>query len=270
MMLTRCPSCHTAFRVTPEQLKARAGKVRCGHCNATFNALETLEEGAPATPPAPTPVEETTFLNGHPEAEPLKNDVAPYPEESAQESNDAFVAAMRSDEHITAISVEQPRPARWRIAVWSLAPLALAMLLGAQTVYAFRTTLALSQPAWRPTLAGWCATLGCDLPLPHQAELVGIESSDLHPDPQAKNLLVLSATIKNRAAYAQAYPYLELTLTDTRDQPLARRVFLPADYVDGNERLRSGLAQNVELPVNLWLDATSVPATGYRLYLFYP
>ena len=48
MMLTRCPSCSTAFRVTPEQLKARAGKVRCGHCSAVFNALETLEDMPPA------------------------------------------------------------------------------------------------------------------------------------------------------------------------------------------------------------------------------
>jgi ribosomal protein L11 methyltransferase len=48
MMLTRCPTCSTAFRVTPEQLKARAGKVRCGHCSAVFNALETLEDAPPA------------------------------------------------------------------------------------------------------------------------------------------------------------------------------------------------------------------------------
>ncbi|HRI91316.1 MAG TPA: zinc-ribbon domain-containing protein, partial [Accumulibacter sp.] len=29
-MKTCCPGCQTIFRVTPEQLKARAGKVRCG------------------------------------------------------------------------------------------------------------------------------------------------------------------------------------------------------------------------------------------------
>ena len=62
MILTRCPQpeCQTTFRVTPEQLKARGGKVRCGQCQHVFNALEHLldeggEEAAPlraAAPPA--------------------------------------------------------------------------------------------------------------------------------------------------------------------------------------------------------------------------
>jgi predicted Zn finger-like uncharacterized protein len=43
-MLTRCPACATHFRVTPEQLKARSGRVRCGECQHVFNALDTLIE----------------------------------------------------------------------------------------------------------------------------------------------------------------------------------------------------------------------------------
>jgi predicted Zn finger-like uncharacterized protein len=46
MMLTRCPACGTTFRVTPEQLKARQGQVRCGQCRQVFNALSTLIEEA--------------------------------------------------------------------------------------------------------------------------------------------------------------------------------------------------------------------------------
>lgn len=40
MMLTRCPACQTAFRLGPEQLHARRGEVRCGHCFHPFNALD--------------------------------------------------------------------------------------------------------------------------------------------------------------------------------------------------------------------------------------
>ena len=43
-MKSRCPNCQTVFRVTPEQLRARAGKVRCGQCQAVFNALDSLLE----------------------------------------------------------------------------------------------------------------------------------------------------------------------------------------------------------------------------------
>ena len=64
MMLTRCPGCSTTFRVTPEQVKARQGKVRCGRCQHVFDAIESLVEAAvlqPAVaaaviPPAAAPV----------------------------------------------------------------------------------------------------------------------------------------------------------------------------------------------------------------------
>lgn len=41
-MRTRCPACETVFRVTSEQLRAKAGKVRCGYCQAVFNAFDEL------------------------------------------------------------------------------------------------------------------------------------------------------------------------------------------------------------------------------------
>ena len=49
-MQTSCPECGTTFRVSQEQLGLRRGLVRCGHCNAVFNAYDTLLpelEGAP-------------------------------------------------------------------------------------------------------------------------------------------------------------------------------------------------------------------------------
>lgn len=42
LMRTRCPACDTVFRVTSEQLRQRAGKVRCGHCQFVFNAFDQL------------------------------------------------------------------------------------------------------------------------------------------------------------------------------------------------------------------------------------
>ncbi|HNI74647.1 MAG TPA: zinc-ribbon domain-containing protein, partial [Accumulibacter sp.] len=41
-MRTACPACQTVFHVTSAQLRARSGRVRCGHCAAAFNALEQL------------------------------------------------------------------------------------------------------------------------------------------------------------------------------------------------------------------------------------
>ena len=41
-MVTSCPECDTHFYVKPEQLAARKGFVRCGHCQQRFNALEFM------------------------------------------------------------------------------------------------------------------------------------------------------------------------------------------------------------------------------------
>ena len=43
-MFTQCPECQTTFRVTAAMLKAAQGRVRCGRCNAVFDALAFLME----------------------------------------------------------------------------------------------------------------------------------------------------------------------------------------------------------------------------------
>jgi predicted Zn finger-like uncharacterized protein len=53
-MLTRCPSCQTVFRLSQEQLNARQGKVRCGHCFNPFNALDYLVAPQDEELPQPT------------------------------------------------------------------------------------------------------------------------------------------------------------------------------------------------------------------------
>lgn len=50
-LATRCPQCHTAFRVASDQLKLRSGLVRCGTCREIFNGIENLlhpDEDLPA------------------------------------------------------------------------------------------------------------------------------------------------------------------------------------------------------------------------------
>ncbi|MEO7320532.1 MAG: zinc-ribbon and DUF3426 domain-containing protein [Nitrosospira sp.] len=41
-LITRCPHCATAFRVTPLNLQVHGGDVRCGHCARIFNGFASL------------------------------------------------------------------------------------------------------------------------------------------------------------------------------------------------------------------------------------
>jgi predicted Zn finger-like uncharacterized protein len=60
MLVARCPNCNAKFRVLPDTLNQRQGKVRCGECMHVFNAFQTLsrEPDPPphtvAPPPAPS------------------------------------------------------------------------------------------------------------------------------------------------------------------------------------------------------------------------
>jgi predicted Zn finger-like uncharacterized protein len=53
-LATRCPHCGTSFRVAQDQLKLRAGLVRCGACKEIFNGADNLIslESAQRTPGA--------------------------------------------------------------------------------------------------------------------------------------------------------------------------------------------------------------------------
>jgi Protein of unknown function (DUF3426) len=99
---------------------------------------------------------------------------------------------------------------------------------------------------------------------------MSIESSSLDADPAQENQVNLNALLRNRASYTLAYPSLALTLNDSQDKPLARRLFKPADYLTTDENVVGGLLSNREVSIKLRLHTNEIQAAGYRLELFYP
>ncbi len=319
-MLTRCPACATTFRVTAEQIKLRAGRVRCGQCQHAFNALDTLieefiptpsEPPEPDTSPASTPVameaavsparpaglspslESTlgvpTFFAAEeesPEEEPPEDastiestSTATEAENQAtEEANEALVDGSEKTAATANILLDEipawpddtathTSPRRWP---WLVGGLLLLALLGIQIAIALRVELAVLYPRARPALVSLCHITGCTVDLPAKAELIGIEASDLHPDPAQPGRLVVSATLKNRAPFDQQFPHLELTLTDVADKAIARKVLTPADYLPRETPRATGMGPNADIAVNLAIDIGQLVANGYRLYLFYP
>ena len=306
-MKTRCPQCETVFRVTPTQLKARAGKVRCGQCQSVFNALDTLldeskeigeTEGAhpialdaPATPPADASlhgdeaIKIDILLEAVDKLEPtleksVEDPSPPLSEKAASELGKATGLILpRETTEIpgyskwsegvvtTPFALPDERSVRWPFV---LAAALLIMGLVGQVVFHFRSEIAVAVPQLRPALERLSRSLDVELPLPRHVELVSIETSDLQADPARGNLLVLNATLHNQANYGQAYPALELSLTDTADTAIARRVFRPADYLPQALQDSKFFAANSEVVVHLWIEAKDISAAGYRLYVFYP
>jgi predicted Zn finger-like uncharacterized protein len=300
MLTTVCDACGTEFRVTPLQLKSREGRVRCGKCSTIFNALSTLtvhedrDPPAPATPKPVEPVPEIALAPAQvlPEPQPAESALvwptidpvvapapAPPPEPVATVAPAAPAAAWpKTREQPARNTVGNPaaapqdfdfgpkepvRRSRWWIALATLLMLGLL----AQAAFYFRGAIAFIVPEAKPYIIEFCAELGCEVPLPRRSELISIETSDLQTDPTNPGIIVLLATLRNRAAFPQTFPALELTLTNERDQPLARRVLYAGDYLADKSEAFEGSS---EKQVRLNIEAGSVKATGYRLYLFYP
>lgn len=281
--VTQCPECGTRFKVSAEQLDAHDGLVRCGRCREVFNAREHMQDEEPS-PQLPLPIEEQPIgENSAPaDASPLLDetsaeiavetteaDLNPVPNVSGLEEEVLTLAQQVEviEELTEVVPTPTPRKHRW---VGVVAALLLVLTLISQTAYFYRVELAAHLPGLKPLLTQYCGLLDCTVELPRQAESMSIESSELESDRVQGNLVTLHALLHNRAPYAQAYPNLELTLTDMQDAAIARRVFQPAEYLKAGDEMQKGLAANRELALALRMDTTDLKPAGYRLFLFYP
>jgi predicted Zn finger-like uncharacterized protein len=254
-LTTRCPNCGTAFRVQPAQLSARGGKVRCGKCANVFDGVAALvaEGAAPAN----------AALEAEPSPQLALFEARRMPAGAGDAANeDVPVAAFLDD--------EEPRAKR-RF-VWAFGALLALVVLAAQAALYFRTEIAVLLPETRTYLAAACAKLKCELKLPRRPKLMAIESSDLQADGRRENVIVLNAVLRNQAQFAQEYPALELTLTDERDEAVARRVLLPADYLAGvaKAQIAQGIGAGADVALRVFIDTSGLRAIGYRMYLFFP
>lgn len=367
MMQTRCPACGTSFQVTPEQMRLKGGKVRCGHCRVVFNALaylmvkvtpeaqqasvspntaahgvaQSLSQVPPTSvnPPPPaivaplrparevaqvdvsdfaptpslslssakaekpesikppsTPIEESQPIPSVSQAI-LPSTVAPpthsghahtktkdrakdkdkerskekRAKKSAEHSKtsprlssrmadpiDQVAGASRWPSHEDLITREQ--------APWLQTTFLLLLILGLaiQLAYHFRIEVVSQFPDTRAIYTYFNIPVG----LPKNVDLVSIDASDLQADPNTKQL-VLQAVLANRATYPQAWPALELSLTDTEDKILARRILYPRDY-QRDKNTDPIFPARQEFSIRLHLDGETITPAGYHLYVFYP
>lgn len=271
-MVTRCPRCGTAFRVYSQQLAVRNGHVRCGQCATVFDAREALV--AEAEPQAgleiPGP---TTVMDPPPPPADRRDEELARTEALALQSIPPSAAREPEISHAEAdpdfeFGPVARRAGRRAAVLWGLASLVALLALAGQLALAYRADLAAIVPATRPWLERGCLELCCTVPLPTRAELVSIESSELHSEPGATGVLTLSAVIRNRAAFPQALPAIELTLTDAQDRPVARRVLAPREYL-GDRAAERPFAANGEHAFKLHIDTLGLNASGYRMFLFY-
>lgn len=170
------------------------------------------------------------------------------------------------------VPLASARPRVARAPRWLLGVLVLLSLLGllGQSAYFLRTEIATRLPQAKPWLMQACTALGCTVELPRQIDLLSIEDSDLLEDAEHEGVVRLTTTLINHARFAQAYPQLELTLTDLDDRAILRRIFTPQEYLPQGTDIAAGMPADGEIHVKLALSPGEIKAAGYRVYISYP
>src|SRR5690606_11172339 len=157
--------------------------------------------------------------------------------------------------------------------VWTVGFVVAVLLLLGQALWWWRTPIATYMPASRPLLESACSMLGCTVGYVRNPERLTVEASSVQPvavpGEAPGNRLALTALVRNRSAYPQPWPALELSLTDFSDTVVIRRVLQPAEYL-APEMLQQPFAAQSEQNITVEFTAQGVPVSGYRIALFFP
>ena len=237
---------------------AAPSEVSREHPAEDLPSVEFVREpaAAPSKPVALTLAEDdspASVLQAKPRKAPAQ---AAAEDAGAEEEEVSFVRAAR-------------RKAFWRRptvrAVLVVVAMAATVALALQVVVQERHRIAATDARARPWLMTLCEPLRCDIAPQRQIADVVIDSSSFNKARGDSYQLALA--MKSRAGIPLAVPAVELTLTDAQDQPVLRRVLLPAD-----------MGAPAELPARgEWTTSVSVIVTtggarvaGYRVLAFYP
>ena len=205
------------------------------------------EDGPSSVLPAPLP-----------EVRVARSKPAPAPTPPPETDEPEFVRLHR----------EKEEAARRRRLTMGTGSALLAVVLLAQGVLTFRNVLAASYPAMAPALAASCKLLRCKVELPAQIEAMVLDTGELQS--LGGNKFQLTTLLRNEGTLTQAWPYLELELTDGANKALVRRVFTPVQYLPPNVSQAKGFSGRTEQPVKIVFELKQLKASGFHIAVFYP
>ena len=238
--------------------------------------------GLPEAKPAAAPVEKAGQPTAAPIPIPIRREAldsidAPplYPSFPSEVLDSSISRDSRDDDDADLDSVSFVRDAR-REVFWSRPPVRallvvaavlLAILLGVQYLVQERDRLAVTRPGLRPLLQLVCGRTRCDVGPARQIEAIAIDSSAfsrLRPD-----IFRLSFSLRSQAPVPVAMPSIELTLTDSQDQPVIRRVLSPSEF-GAPEAIPTAGESTASIVMAVSANAVNARIAGYRLLAFYP
>ena len=124
---------------------------------------------------------------------------------------------------------------------WLLGSALLVLSLGGEIAWA-NQRMWINDARLRSWLDPLCVRLDCHLPLRRDAATLALLSRDIRPHPSVPGALIISATLRNDAQFAQPYPTVEITLSDLDEKRIAMRRFQPREYLSDSRAIAGGIA----------------------------
>jgi predicted Zn finger-like uncharacterized protein len=251
-MYTHCPKCNSVFKLTAHQLETADGLVRCGQCDAVFNARDHIQFVSPQetlskaeSSVTQSPVQKTSAPHddrqnskiehgAQPPTHPLRfRHRAPAETPASQASQ---TAAPNSDvpsliQKDLELQTETSHGRRWISAGMGLSLTMMSLLLAGQYLYFHRNEYA-SNPTLFTFLTTACNWLNCTLEPFRDIEQIDLINRNIYSHPNVSNALVITATLVNHAPLPQPYPLIQVSLTNLQGQTIAARRFQPNEYLN--------------------------------------
>jgi predicted Zn finger-like uncharacterized protein len=181
----------------------------------------------------------------------------------------AELSFMRDAPIAAAVPVAPPAPRARRLhGAGAAGAVLLALVLLLQWLVHERDRLAAAAPALRPVVRALCVPLRCTVQAPRRIDAVVIDGSSFVA--LGEDGYRLGLNLRNRAPHAVALPAIVLSLTDVQEQPVVRRVLLPAELGTPPAELPAHGEWAASVDLRMADNAGRARVVGYRLDAFYP
>tara|TARA_B110000879_G_scaffold112947_1_gene150765 strand:+ start:2919 stop:3731 length:813 start_codon:yes stop_codon:yes gene_type:complete len=229
-LVTRCPTCETAFRVTPEQLETANGMVRCGKCIGVFNAPE--HQVITATEPS-------AEINSR------------LPDLLSDQSLDVEgktplprLTALIHNEFSEPQTIRKPSNTL-RTVISRLAVVAVgALVLAGQYIYFFSADLSRNENYRQPLITS-CYYLGCKVAPYSDLDQLTINTFIIQSHPTQTGAVIVDMLIENKAPFRQPYPRIKVRFDDLQGQLVAQRIFSAEEYISQQNPRRQPAVKNI-------------------------
>ena len=188
--------------------------------------------------------------------------------EPAEEQDEAVLPPADDEPAFVTLGRRREQSGKALRAAMAAGSVVLLLLLFLQVMTTFRNPLAAQFPQWKPTLVALCKLSGCQVDLPAQIEALSIEQGELQTLKEQTFSYV--SLLRNQSRSVQAWPSIELILSDANDKPVLRRVIAPRDYLPATIDVSQGFAPRSEQTIKLYFALDQLTASGYHIAIFYP